>query len=170
MTTDELRERLHDPKLVVLDTRPLHAFNGWRVAGAARGGHIPGAVAFPSEWSSLLDDADLGDVLVAKGVTVDREVVLYGNEGDVLADRLARLGYGSVRTHDARAWIADERLPLGHLANYQRLVHVDWLRDVLDGRSPEAAPHDRFLLFHVNFGVPQEYEESHIPGALYLDT
>ena len=34
-------------------------------------------------------------------------------------------------------------------------------------RRPRPA---RFLLFHVNFGVPEEYEESHIPGALYLDT
>src|SRR5207302_878942 len=33
-----------------------------------------------------------------------------------------------------------------------------------------AAPSGRFLLFHVNFGVPEEYEENHIPGALYLDT
>lgn len=26
------------------------------------------------------------------------------------------------------------------------------------------------LLFHVNFGVPEEYAEDHLPGALYLDT
>ena len=42
--------------------------------------------------------------------------------------------------------------------------------DVLAGGRPEAAPPGKFLLFHVNFGVPEEYEESHIPGALYLDT
>jgi thiosulfate/3-mercaptopyruvate sulfurtransferase len=41
---------------------------------------------------------------------------------------------------------------------------------VLDGGRPEAAPNGRFLLFHVNFGVPEEYEEGHVPGALYLDT
>jgi thiosulfate/3-mercaptopyruvate sulfurtransferase len=41
---------------------------------------------------------------------------------------------------------------------------------VLAGGSPEAPPAERHLLFHVNFGVPQEYEESHLPGALYLDT
>ena len=28
----------------------------------------------------------------------------------------------------------------------------------------------RFLLFHVNFGVPEEYAEGHLPGALFLDT
>jgi thiosulfate/3-mercaptopyruvate sulfurtransferase len=170
MTSDELRERLQDPKLVVVDTRPLHAFNGWRIDGARRGGHIPGAVAFPSEWSNLLHDADLGDVLVTKGVTVDRTVGLYGDDAHVLATRLAQLGYSSVHTLEVDAWLADERLPLERLPGYQRLVHAEWLRAVLDGDRPEAAPAERFLLFHVNFGVPQEYEESHIPGSLYLDT
>ena len=41
---------------------------------------------------------------------------------------------------------------------------------MLDGGRPEAAPAGRHLLFHVNFGVPEEYADSHIPGALYLDT
>jgi 3-mercaptopyruvate sulfurtransferase SseA len=41
---------------------------------------------------------------------------------------------------------------------------------VLDAGRPEAAPTGPFLLFHVNFGVPEEYAEGHIPGSLYLDT
>jgi len=169
MTTEELRRRLDDPTLALVDARPLHAFNGWRVDGAARGGHIPGAVAFPAEWERLLDDADLGDVLVTKGVTPDRELVLYGDDDGLLAGRLARLGY-STRSYDWREWIDDEHLPVERLPKYERLVHVDWLRDVLAGGSPEAPPAERHLLFHVNFGVPQEYEESHLPSAIYLDT
>ena len=31
-------------------------------------------------------------------------------------------------------------------------------------------PEGRYLLFHVNFGVPEEYVDGHLPGALYLDT
>ena len=41
---------------------------------------------------------------------------------------------------------------------------------MLDGKRPEAPPNEKFLLFHVNFGVPEEYAEGHIPGALFLDT
>ena len=78
--TEELRGRLDGPALAIVDTRPLHLFNGWRADGATRGGHIPGAVAFPGEWERLFDDADLGDVLVTKGITTDREVVLYGDD------------------------------------------------------------------------------------------
>ena len=47
---------------------------------------------------------------------------------------------------------------------------TDWLADLLAGGTPEAAPTGDYLLFHVNFGVPEEYAEDHIPGALYLDT
>jgi 3-mercaptopyruvate sulfurtransferase SseA len=169
MTTEELRRRLDDPTLVLVDARPLHAFNGWRVDGAARGGHIPGAVAFPAEWERVLDEADLGDVLVTKGVTPDRELVVYGDDEGVLTGRLERLGY-STRSYDWQEWIRDEHLPVERLPKYERLVHVGWLRDVLAGGSPEAPPAERHLLFHVNFGVPQEYEESHLPSALYLDT
>ena len=61
-------------------------------------------------------------------------------------------------------------LPIERLPNYDKLVHTEWLRELLDGGQPEAFDGGRFLLFHVNFGVPEEYEENHLPGALYLDT
>ena len=171
MTTEELRARLDDPALAVVDTRPLHVFNGWREDAAARAGHLPGAIAFPAEWEKLLDDADLGDVLITKGITTDRELVLYGSDSRALAARLTAIGYPSVSTFDdLEAWAGDGALPLARLPRHERLVHVDWLRAVLDGEQTEAAPPGRFLLFHVNFGVPEEYEESHLPGALYLDT
>ena len=104
--TEELRGRLDGSALAIVDTRPLHLFNGWRADGASRGGHIPGAIAFPGEWERLLDDADLGDVLVTKGVTTDREVVLYGDDASTLAARLTALGYPSVRTYEGwDAWL-----------------------------------------------------------------
>src|SRR5207248_3197877 len=68
----ELRQRLGDPHLTIVDVRALPAYNGWRSEGAARGGH-------------------------------------------------------------------------------------------------GAAPAGRALLVHVNSGFPEESEENHIPGALYLD-
>ena len=36
--------------------------------------------------------------------------------------------------------------------------------------GPRRRRTSKFLLFHVNFGVPEEYAEGHIPGALFLDT
>src|SRR5262249_1317404 len=164
-----------DPSLRVVDIRPLAAYNGWRLRGEPRGGHIPGAAAFPSSWLSSIDEPEIERRLRSKDATDDREVVLYGYDVDevlVVHSRFAALGHGPMRTYEGgwSDWSADEMLPVERLARYEQLVHTEWLRQVLADEQPEAAPAGRFLLFHVNFGVPEEYEEDHIPGALYLDT
>jgi thiosulfate/3-mercaptopyruvate sulfurtransferase len=175
VTTTELRERLGDPALTIVDVRGLPGYNGWRSNGEARGGHIPGAVAFPSAWLRSVDSAEVERLLHSKDIAPGREVVLYGDRPeDVLAvrTRLADLGVAGVRIYEQgwAEWAADETLPVERLPNYEKLVHAEWLRDLLDGGKPEAAPAGPFLLFHVNFGVPEEYEENHLPEALYLDT
>ena len=175
ISTAELHQRLTDAELTIVDVRPLSAYNGWRASGEARGGHIPGAVAFPSGWLSSVDDAEVERLLDSKDIVPSREVILYGDRPeDVLAveTRLTELGHTRVTSyeHGWAVWAADPALPVERLANYDKLVHSDWLRRLHDGGRPDAAPVDKLLLFHVNFGVPEEYEESHIPGALYLDT
>jgi len=171
----ELRDRLGDPDLTIVDLRPTAAFNGWRLRGEARGGHVPGAVAFPSAWLASEDEAEIERQLAARGVVAERSIVLYAyNATDVadLAARLAAKGFGDVRVFEDgwTAWAADPDLPIERLPNYDKLVHTEWLRQLLDGGQPEGFDGGRFLLFHVNFGVPEEYEENHLPGALYLDT
>jgi 3-mercaptopyruvate sulfurtransferase SseA len=175
LSTAELRRRLRDREVAVVDVRALHAYNGWRVDGETRGGHIPGAVAFPHGWLQDLDDVEVIRLLHSKGVTASAEVVLYGDGIDAVEavrSRLAELGVAAVGVYEHAwgEWAADESLPVDRLPNHERLVHPEWLRQVLDGARPEAAPAGHFLLFHVNFGVPEEYAESHLPGALYLDT
>ena len=175
ISTAELRDRLTDPALTIVDVRPLAAYNGWRRKGEARGGHIPGAVAFPAEWLDSVDETEIERLLEAKGIVAGRDVVVYGDGPDdaaALAAKLATLGIEGTRVYDAGApaWASDATLPIDRLPKYEALVHIQWLRDVLDGKQPEAAPRGKFLLFHVNFGVPEEYAEGHIPGALYLDT
>jgi molybdopterin synthase sulfurtransferase len=171
----ELRQRLTDPHLTIVDVRELSAYNGWRPSGSARGGHIPGAVAFPRAWLESVDAPEVERLLRSKGILTSREVVLYGDRPDAtlpLMSRLVELGHDGVRVYEKgwAEWAGDKTLPVDRLANYDKLVHADWLRQLLDGGRPEAAPAGGFRLFHVNFGVPDEYEENHIPGALYLDT
>jgi molybdopterin synthase sulfurtransferase len=175
ISTDALRRRLADPELTIVDARPLPVYNGWRLNGEPRGGHIPGAVAFPSEWLESVDAAEVERLLHAKDIVPGREVVLYGDDSTGITafkTTLAALGHTGVRVYEDgwAAWSDDEALPIDFLPNYERLVHPGWLRELLGGGRPEAAPAGRFLLFHVNFGVPEEYEENHLPGAIYLDT
>jgi len=175
ISTAELSRRVNDTGLTIVDVRPLPAYNGWRQNGAPRGGHIPGAVAFPSRWLTTVDDAEIERLLESKGISSSHEVVLYGDHGEDVAAvdaRLAQLGHTGVRSYVLgwAEWVGDAALPLERLPNYDKLVHPGWLCDLLAGGRPEAAPPGPFLLFHVNFGVPEEYEENHLPTALYLDT
>jgi thiosulfate/3-mercaptopyruvate sulfurtransferase len=171
----ELRARIDDPTLTIVDVRPLAAYNGWRLGREVRGGHIPGAAAFPVAWLKTVDEPEIGRLLAGKDVVAARDVVVYGDgldDAGLLAAALPSFGITRVRVLDGgfAAWAADPTLPVEKLPQYQKLVHIDWLRRVLAGERPEAPPTGDFLLFHVNFGVPEEYAEAHIPGALYLDT
>jgi 3-mercaptopyruvate sulfurtransferase SseA len=175
ITAAQVNDLLADPQTTIVDVRPLAAYNGWRLVGEARGGHIPGAVAFPARWLASVDDAEIERELTAKNIVQGRTVVLYGNgpeDPGGLARRLVEAGHEDVRVFDAGwpAWAAETALPLERLPNYDKLVHTEWLRELLDGGRPEGFSGSRFVLFHVNFGVPEEYEEGHLPGALYLDT
>ena len=145
VSTDELRLRLDDPGLTIVDVRPLAAYNGWSLLGAARGGHIPGAVAFPSAWLDRVDDAEVQRLLRVEGHhRRERDRPLRRSPRRRLGHENAarRAGPGRVRVYDAgwAEWAADETLPVERLPHYDRLVHTAWLRQLLDGGRPEAAP------------------------------
>jgi molybdopterin synthase sulfurtransferase len=174
ISTLDLRERVGDSSFVLVDVRSMAAYNGWRLQGEARGGHIPGAVAFPREWLNSLGEAEVGRLLQEKGVTADRTVVLYGDGPDdaaTLIPALASIGYEDVRAYEAgfSAWAADGTLPITRLPKYEKLVHAAWLRELIEGERPGYGGND-YVLFHVNFGGLDEYEEAHLPGARHLDT
>jgi molybdopterin synthase sulfurtransferase len=170
----ELRGLLSDPDTTIVDVRPSAAYNGWRLNGERRGGHIPGAVSFPHAWIDRLDDAEAMRLLASKGVLGHRTVVVYGHDAwDAWTFALKVEGWGhAVRIYEAgwAEWSDDDSLPVDRLPNFQRLIHPEWLRDLIDGGRPEAYAGNRFGVFHVNFGVPEEYADGHLPGALYLDT
>jgi molybdopterin synthase sulfurtransferase len=175
VTPEELRERLGDPTLTIVDVRPLAAYNGWRLGAEARGGHVAGATAFPIEWLRTVDEPEIALLLARKGISSSQAIVVYGDgvdDAETFVAKLESLAITGARILQGgfAAWAADPKAPVERLANYDKLVTIDWLRAVLAGERPEAAPDGKFLLFHVNFGVPEEYEEAHIPGALFLDT
>src|SRR5437763_17014404 len=63
LSTRAMGEALEDPACVVVDVREMAAFNGWALQHEARGGHLPGAVAFPLEWTSVVQGTALQHVL-----------------------------------------------------------------------------------------------------------
>ncbi len=120
-TYQDVLERLHDPKAVILDVRSDPEYYAEEVR-ATRGGAIPGAVHV--EWSQALDKEgclrtpkELESLYCDKGVTKDKEIVTYCQGGfraahTYLALRL--LGYPKVRNYIGswREWGNRQELPI----------------------------------------------------------
>ena len=100
----DLRVRLTDPNLVIVDVRPTAAYNGWRLNGEVRGGHVPCAVAFPVAWLATVEEAEVQRLVHEKGISKDRTVVVYGDgpeDAAAVAARLADLGHDDVWVDEA---------------------------------------------------------------------
>jgi thiosulfate/3-mercaptopyruvate sulfurtransferase len=59
---------------------------------------------------------------------------------------------------------------MARLANHEKLVHPEWIHQLISGKSPETYRGRRFLVLDVSSGELQEYNVGHIPGAVRLDT
>jgi thiosulfate/3-mercaptopyruvate sulfurtransferase len=173
ISTQELAAHLDDPDVVIVDVREMPAFNGWRLHGEARGGHIPGAVACPWSWLSGAAEPVIKRGVAAKGVTPDKTVVVYARQRDhsrVMATLLDTWGYSRVRIYNAGLveWAADAALPMEHLAHYDQLVHPFWLYQMMFAKRLD--PGSGCLLLEVSAGPTTTYDTGHIPGALSFST
>jgi thiosulfate/3-mercaptopyruvate sulfurtransferase len=118
-----IAEHLKDPQVLLLDARTAEEYDGSLVR-SARGGHIPGAVNY--DYSNAIDRANalrlkpapvLRQALMEKGVTPEREVVLYCQTHHRSAHTwfvLKLLGFGKVRGYPGSwsEWGNDPSLPV----------------------------------------------------------
>jgi len=173
MTTAALASELDNPRFVVVDVRDMAAFNGWQRHGVARGGHIPGAVAFPIAWARRMKGRALRTLLTSKGITADQTIIVYDAVKDKSAEMaytLKALGYNTILSYDAgiQAWAADASLPMASLARYDMLVYPAWVYQLLCGKCPDTYAGQGFAVFEVGWGEGTAYHASHIPRAKYL--
>jgi 3-mercaptopyruvate sulfurtransferase SseA len=175
ITTETVLSDGIDQDTRIIDIRPTAAYNGWAMQNEVRGGHVPGAIAFPALWAQKAFDRELVSKFEQKGITPADRILIYGygdEEALVFADRLETLGYDQVSVQKGGfiEWAAQPELEVYRLPRFRQLVYPDWLAAVLAGEPVDEAPERKPLVFHVNFGVPQDYDRGHIPGAFHLDT
>jgi molybdopterin synthase sulfurtransferase len=171
-STSELAARFSDPGCTVLDVRPSAAYNGWRLAGEPRGGHVPGARSLPLEWTRFMDWVE---VVERMGLVPSSRVTVYGYtaaDAERMAGNLKRLGLDHVDVYAEfmDEWVADPDRPLRQLPRYRHLVHPGWLAAALRGEASEAPPRKGWVLCHAHFDNVPDYQAGHIPGAVPLDT
>jgi thiosulfate/3-mercaptopyruvate sulfurtransferase len=172
LTTRELLDLREGGRAQLVDVRPIDAYNGWRLGGEPRGGHIAGARTLPFKWSSYLDWIE---IVRSKGIRDDAPLVVYGydrGQTDLVARQFRRAGHHDVRAyhHFVEEWSPETTLPMERLARYKRLVPPEWLHQIITtGSAPE---HDgrRVVVCHAHYRETGDYAEGHIPSAVGLDT
>lgn len=173
ISTQQLRDQLGKANWVVVDTRLNDAFNGWKLEGVSRGGHIKGAVDFSARWLKVADkdkEAKLERALKVKGITPEKNVVLYdanGKDALEVAAYLQKNGFKNLYTYDVKEWAKDSRLPMESYPNYHLVVPAAWVKELIDSRN-NGKP---YRVFEVSWGkTSKEYDKGHIPGAVHLNT
>lgn len=170
ITTEELKEKLLDKNVVVLDTRVSEAYMGHKISENETAGHIRGAMAFSADWLAMPYDEQNNIEKITKEEVLekqiqerdlqDKTVVLYDSNGEdhqkvhhYLRNKIA----GEFLYYDMRQW--DEE-PVRY-PRYDLYMPAQGLKN-LD---------DQWKIFHVDMGEQQEshYMKRHLPGAVYLN-
>lgn len=177
ISTKELVESIQNNDWIVVDTRDNDSFNGWALDGVQRGGRIDGATNFSATWLDVDVDGKeeiLNEELNSKGITKDKNIVLYdanGEDAQKVAAYLFAKGYENLYTYDVSDWAKDDSLEMVSYENYQKIVPASWIKDLIDGKNPETFDGGDYKVFEVSWGpATPDYLAAHIPGAVHIDT
>lgn len=181
ITTEEVKKDLNDSKWVVVDTRSSDAFNGWKLEGAKREGHIKGATDFSANWlrKSSISKKDLEmlrERMKEKNITPENNVILYDfnvKDSELVSKFLEKEGIKNIYFYDAKDWINNTNLPMEKFANYQMLVPPSWVDDLIQGKNPEGYNNNGYKIFEVSWGPLNQamsYVRAHLPGAIHINT
>jgi thiosulfate/3-mercaptopyruvate sulfurtransferase len=179
-----LASRLHDPELLVVDLGPREVHEDVHVPGAV---HLDPRLLLagePPATGLLPDDDTLSRVLSSIGLTPERHVVAYDDEGGGWAGRLlwtlAVLGHRHLSLLDGGlgAWLADglptaEGLGAGVPSQYRaRACRGTWL-DAGEVRQriedPDAVILDVRSAAEFRGDDARAARAGHIPGAVHLE-
>lgn len=172
LSTQELISKLEETNPILIDVRPIAAYNGWALQKEQRGGHIPGAKSIPLQWTQYMDWVE---VLEEKNISKEKAVVVYGYDEEQsagMAAKLIDLGYSDVRVYNTfiEEWAGNPDLPLDRLPRFKHLVFPEWVKKLIDGQKPPRYNNDDYVICHSHYDHISDYHKGHIPGAIPVDT
>lgn len=178
LSTAEVASSLDKENWVIVDTRLNDAFNGWKLDGVKRGGHIPGAADFSANWLKVDSDTvetELKEALESKGLSKDKNIVLYDANGkDALAvgHYLQERGYDQLYRFDIHEWANDKERTLVKFPRYYDIVPAVIVKDILDGKKPETFENAGTIkMVEASWGPEKaSYSKGHIPTAFHINT
>ena len=157
-------------KVQVIDCRSSNQYNGWPVKNATRGGHFPGAVNIDSQWLTLLDDAQLQQLITTKQLQKNKPTFLYCDDDASQSLSLALKKQGFKKLDVIETPLSESTEKLVALPNFKQLVSPQWINNLINDKKPLYGPKKDYKLIEVQWGPAAKYLAAHIPGALYLNT
>lgn len=172
ISTKTLSELLNENNAKIIDVRSPDAYNGWKLKGEKRGGHIKGAKNLPLKWTNYLDWIE---VVRSKGILPQDNLVLYGYSTDgaeIAANLFVQAGYSnlSIYSEFLNEWVPNNELPMDKLPRYKQLVPAGWVNELISGETPAEYSNNKFVVCHAHYRNPDDYNKGHIPGSIGLDT
>lgn len=172
LSAAQVNALIYDENSRIIDIRPVDAYNGWKMNGEMRGGHIKGAKSLPLKWAKYIDWIE---VVRSKNILPENKIVVYGyskEEIEKVAQLFVQAGYTDVNMYTAfvEEWTSHAELPMDKLPRYKQLVSAEWVKKLLSGETPSAYSNNHFVICHAHYQNPGDYEVDHIPGAIALDT
>ena len=172
ISTAEVEELLKDRNVKVIDVRDTNAYNGWKMRNEIRGGHIKGAKSLPFKWTNYMDWIE---VVRSKQILPNHSLIIYGyyaDEAKNVASLFAKAGYDNILIYNGfiDEWVADENLPMETLARYKNLVSAEWVKTIVDGKTPAEFSGKNTIIVHAHYRNREAYLSGHIPGAIDMDT
>ncbi len=170
-----LEEKLGSDNFVLVDARHNSYFIGNLSPDVKNGGHITGATDFSSEWLDVEDvDARLELVLADKGLTKDKEVVVYATqleEANKVATYLETQGITDIKVFNATEYINNNPGKLTSYANYQYFLPAYGVNELVEGRDYQGIDAAKVKFFEVSWGDEStSYAKGHIPKSVHINT
>ncbi|MFC2087185.1 rhodanese-like domain-containing protein [Bacteroidota bacterium] len=172
ISSHELLSFINTNNGYVIDVRSADAYNGWKLKGENRGGHIKGAKSLPLKWAGYIDWIE---IVRSKGITPGHNLVLYGyhkDESGEVANQFRKAGYQKLKVyHDfIDEWSANPVFPMEFLPRYKYLVPSEWLNAIITGKKPPETIGKQLVICHVHYRNREAYLSGHVPGAIDMDT
>ncbi len=172
LSTADVRAFLYRAETKLIDIRTIDAYNGWKLQGEARGGHIKSAKSLPFGWA---DDPDWIFYVHNKQILPEQHLIVYGYDPEA-TQKIAQLfrenGYRNVAVyhHFKDEWAANPEMSMDFLPRFRQLVPASWVKTIVDRGTPPEFSGNKVVIVHAHYRNRDAYLSGHIPGAIDMDT
>lgn len=172
ISTNKLIKLLNDTNNKIIDVRSINAYNGWKLEGEKRGGHIKNAKSLPAKWANYLDWID---VVHSKNILPENNIIIYGynsTQSNTVSSLFEKHGYKNIfiYNHFVDEWSGNNDLPMDKLKRFNKLVYPKWVKTIIDGDTPPEFNGNKVVICHAHYRNRHAYLSGHIPGAIDIDT